>query len=69
MRAEAPQAVTGLEARLGGQVPAGPWGDPPHTAVVVPIASNRAGLPAGFLVAGISEGGPGKPGCRAKGHR
>ena len=54
MRAEAPQAVTGLEARLGGQVPAGPWGDPPHTAVVVPIASNRAGLPAGFLVAGIS---------------
>jgi len=54
MRAEAPQAVTGLATRLGGQVPAGPWADPPDTAVVIPIASNRAGFPAGFLVAGIS---------------
>jgi signal transduction histidine kinase/FixJ family two-component response regulator len=54
MRTEAPQTVTDLAGRLGGQVPAGPWADPPHTAVVVPIASNRAGVLAGFLVAGIS---------------
>lgn len=54
MRAEAPQTVTGLADRLGGQVPAGPWSDLPHKAVVVPIASNRAHFLAGFLVAGIS---------------
>ncbi len=54
VRTGAPQVVTGLAARLGGQVPAGPWADPPHTAAVVPVASNRAGVPAGFLVAGIS---------------
>jgi CheY-like chemotaxis protein/anti-sigma regulatory factor (Ser/Thr protein kinase) len=54
MRTGAPQTVTGLAGRLGGEVPAGPWADPPDTAVVVPIASNRAGVLAGFLVAGIS---------------
>jgi signal transduction histidine kinase/FixJ family two-component response regulator len=55
MRTEAPQTVTGLAGRLGGQVPAGPWSDPPRRAVVVPVASNRAHFLAGFLVAGISS--------------
>jgi signal transduction histidine kinase len=55
MRTEAPQTVTGLAARFGGQVPAGPWSDLPDKAVVAPIASNRAHFPAGFLVAGISS--------------
>src|SRR4030095_946147 len=36
-------------------VPPGPWGDPPHTAVAVPIKSNVAHQPAGVLVAGVSS--------------
>ncbi len=43
-----------LASRLGGQVPPGPWMEPPNTAVVVPIRSNKAHYLAGFLVAGIS---------------
>jgi PAS domain S-box-containing protein len=35
-------------------VPSGPWSDPPHTALVVPIKTNLAHKLAGFLVAGIS---------------
>src|SRR6185437_8313063 len=35
-------------------VPARPWLNPPHTAVIAPIASNKADELAGFLVAGIS---------------
>ena len=35
-------------------VPPGPWSDPPHTGVVVPIASNIAHRPSGVLVAGVS---------------
>ena len=54
MRSEAMQTVTDLADRLGGQVPPGPWTDPPHTAVVVPIRSNKAHYLAGFLVAGVS---------------
>jgi PAS domain S-box-containing protein len=40
--------------RRAGQVPPGPWSDPPHTAITVPIRSSMAGQLAGFLVAGIS---------------
>jgi signal transduction histidine kinase/DNA-binding response OmpR family regulator len=54
MPGQALQTVTGLASRFGGQTPRGPWSDPPHTAVVVPIKSNRFNYPAGFLVAGIS---------------
>jgi len=36
-------------------VPAGPWPDPPHTAVILPIPSNMAHQIAGFLVAGVSS--------------
>ena len=35
-------------------IPAGPWSDPPHTAVVLPIPSNKAHEPAGLMVAGVS---------------
>jgi PAS domain S-box-containing protein len=35
-------------------LPPGSWSDPPNTAVVVPIPSNKAHEPAGLLVAGIS---------------
>ncbi len=35
-------------------VPAGPWSDPPHTAVVVPIPSNKTHDLAGLMVAGVS---------------
>jgi PAS domain S-box-containing protein len=36
------------------QVAPGPWSDPPNTALIVPILSNKAHRPAGFLIAGIS---------------
>jgi signal transduction histidine kinase len=55
LRAEAMQIVPGLAERLGSHVPPGPWTDPPHTAVVVPIASSKAHHLAGFLVAGVSS--------------
>ncbi len=35
-------------------LPAGPWSDPPDAAVVLPIASSRAGEPVGAIVAGLS---------------
>jgi len=35
-------------------IPAGPWSDPPSSAVVVPINSNKANEPAGFMIAGVS---------------
>jgi signal transduction histidine kinase len=35
-------------------VPPGPWSDPPHRAVVVPIRSNKAHALAGLMVSGVS---------------
>jgi PAS domain S-box-containing protein len=37
------------------KVPQGPWTDPPHTAVVVPIPSNKPHEPAGLMIAGVSS--------------
>ncbi len=54
MRTEEMQSLTSLSPRLTEDVPPGPWSDPPHTAVVVPIPSNKAHYLAGFLVAGVS---------------
>ncbi len=54
MQSDAVHAVTNLAAHLHGRVPTGPWSDLPHTAVVVPLRSNRAHSPAGILVAGVS---------------
>jgi signal transduction histidine kinase/DNA-binding response OmpR family regulator len=45
--------VTDLKSRFK-VIPPGPWADPPHTAVVVPIRSNKANELAGFLVSGVS---------------
>ena len=53
LEAEALHIVEHLGARFP-DVPPGPWSDPPHTGVVVPIASNIAHRPAGVLVAGVS---------------
>ena len=36
------------------KVPPGPWSDPPHQAVVIPVKSNVAHRLAGFLIAGVS---------------
>jgi PAS domain S-box-containing protein len=36
------------------KVPPGPWTDPPHTAVVVPIPSNKQHEIAGLMIAGVS---------------
>jgi PAS domain S-box-containing protein len=46
-------AVEKLGERFAS-LPRGPWSDPPHTAVVMQIPSNKAHEPAGLLVAGIS---------------
>jgi signal transduction histidine kinase len=46
-------AIEDLAARFA-DVPSGPWSDPPHTAVIVPIRSNKAHELAGFMVAGVS---------------
>jgi PAS domain S-box-containing protein len=54
MRSETPQTVTDLSTRLAGHAPPGAWADPPNSAVVVPIHSNKAHCLAGFLVSGIS---------------
>jgi signal transduction histidine kinase/DNA-binding response OmpR family regulator len=45
--------VTNLAGRFTS-VPGGPWADPPHCAVVVPIRSNKANELAGMMVAGVS---------------
>jgi len=53
LQAESIQVVDDLDQRLP-IVPPGPWSDPPSTAVVVPIPSNKAHEPAGLMIAGIS---------------
>ena len=37
------------------QLPSGPWSDPPHTAVILPIKSNIPHELAGFMVTGVSS--------------
>jgi signal transduction histidine kinase/DNA-binding response OmpR family regulator len=54
VRNEAIVTVEDLTTRLA-RVPRGPWSDPPHSAVVVPIRSNTAHQLAGLLVAGVSS--------------
>ena len=46
--------VENLQSRLS-EVPAGPWSDPPRTAVVVPIPSSKSGSVRGFLIHGVSS--------------
>jgi len=53
VRDEAMTTIDDLAARFA-DVPPGPWSDPPHTAVIVPIRSNKAHELAGLMVAGIS---------------
>ncbi len=48
-----PKLVSDLRSRWA-RVPAGPWPDPPDTALVLPIARAGADHPYGFLVAGLS---------------
>ena len=53
MRAETIWVVDELASHYNA-VPPGPWADPPHSAVVVPIRSNMAHQLAGLMVAGVS---------------
>lgn len=48
------QVVVPELAKRFTAVPAGPWSDPPHTAVVVPIRSSQDSEIAGLLVVGVS---------------
>jgi PAS domain S-box-containing protein len=50
---DSPKIVTPLNRRFTS-VPAGPWPDPPASAVVLPIPSNLAHQPVGVIVAGLS---------------
>jgi PAS domain S-box-containing protein len=52
-RLETMVVVERLSERFSA-LPSGPWSDPPHTAVVLAIPSNKAHEPAGLLVAGVS---------------
>ena len=45
--------VDNLAGRFDGVLP-GPSGDPPHSAVLVPLHSNKLGELVGFVVAGVS---------------
>ena len=53
MRTESTQVLQNLRARTP-DVPPGPWPDAPHTALVVPIRSNKAHQLAAFMVTGVS---------------
>ena len=52
-RGQGPVEVGGLASRFGS-VPPGPWVEPPHTALILPLRSGNAD-PFGFLVCGISS--------------
>jgi len=52
-RGEAMITVGDLEERFA-HIPRGPWSDPPHSAVIVPIRSSKVEQLAGLLVAGVS---------------
>jgi signal transduction histidine kinase/CheY-like chemotaxis protein len=53
-RSQGPVEVTDLPSRFDA-VPNGPWPEPPHTAVVLPLRSNKSNEPFGLLVAGVSS--------------
>ncbi len=53
IRSDTLQVISDVAERFAS-VPAGPWSDPPNTAVVVPIPSGKAHEPMGALVAGVS---------------
>jgi signal transduction histidine kinase len=45
--------VENLHSRFNA-IPTGPWSDPPHSAVVIPVRSNKPHELAGLIVAGVS---------------
>jgi signal transduction histidine kinase len=45
--------VDDLSSRFG-RVPPGPWSDPPHAAVVIPVRLSKAQELSGLIVAGVS---------------
>jgi signal transduction histidine kinase/FixJ family two-component response regulator len=53
IRSEAMQTIDDLAGKFAA-IPPGPWSDPPRTAIVAAIPSNRAHQMAGVLVAGVS---------------
>ena len=46
--------VTNLSSRFDA-VPVGPWPEPPHAAVLLPLRSNKADKPFGLIVGGVSS--------------
>lgn len=53
MHGDGDHIVSDLDARFSAP-PRGPWSDPPHSAVILPIPSRRPGEVVGAIVAGLS---------------
>ncbi len=53
-RTQTMQMVEDLVERFGDHLPAGPWSDPPHRAVIVPLGPQNAESVTGFLILGLS---------------
>ncbi len=53
-RTQTMQMVDDLRERFGDELPAGPWSEPPHHAVIVPLAPQNAESVSGFLIFGVS---------------
>ncbi len=54
LRGQGVVQVADLPSRFDA-VPAGPWAEPAHTAVLLPLRSNKANEPFGLLVGGVSS--------------
>jgi signal transduction histidine kinase/CheY-like chemotaxis protein len=53
-RGQGPVEVTDLSSRFDA-LPIGPWGEPPHSAVVLPLRSSKIDEPFGLLVGAASS--------------
>jgi signal transduction histidine kinase/DNA-binding response OmpR family regulator len=53
-RGQGVAVVTELASRFDA-VPAGPWAEPPHTAVILPLRLTKDNEPFGLLVGGVSS--------------
>lgn len=54
LRTKKSVTINDLKNKFSDAMPAGPWSDPPHQAVVTPIPSSVIQNLAGFLIVGVS---------------
>ena len=48
------QVMENLSSNFGTEIPTGPWTVPPHTALIIPVASRTSHTPSAVMIAGIS---------------